>query len=124
MLSAALDDKGVKSVTQINNVCLRGWKTWHDGLHNFSIRDAVRAKREKSKKGKLKGSMKCQAGAQQFLFSRTPFGTVDEPFFPRSSWSSLKEAKWDFHVELELRAEDDDILSCCVCVCRETAELL
>ena len=98
----SLEDKGVKSVKQINHVCL--WvKRSKDVVWWFT--QLLNASRGARKKERENGSLKCQPGHSSFYSTPTPFGTVDEPFFPRFLWSSLKEAKWDFHVGFEAKSK-------------------
>lgn len=85
----SLDDKGVKTVTQINNfptaMCVCGGVSVERcGVMWFTQLLNTRCGRKTKKKAReVKRLDEMSAGAQQFLFPPTPFGTVDEPFFPR-----------------------------------------
>lgn len=97
----SLDDKGVKTVTQINNfptaMCVCGGFLLKDvvwcGLHNFSIRGA--GGKRKRKQGKLKGSMKCQPGHSSFYSLQRHLARLMNLFF-LVSVEQLERSKMGF----------------------------
>lgn len=91
---------------QFCHVCRKGGRCGR--LTQLLNTRAVRVKSMES----LKGSM--SAGAQQFFLTRHHLARLMNLFFPYRS--SLKEAKWDFHVGFRYERRDDDILRVRTCV--------